>query len=1199
MEIDVTPEVVKDKVDITQENVPEDNVNFNNISSSTTSDKESGRHNKKVIKHALRQQAKRRRKNTTIASGNTVSVPRIIVKPLPPQPVEDVNPISSIKTPTMKEVLASIPGFSIKPRKRSNKKLSTAAQLEQTKEGCIDLETPDSILVNTTLRALLNKYTFAALPPLYQHKLVQLLPSVDRQILTNATDAVRLTSSSLNNEFFARACLEWQERLSEGEFTPENQQKLKTEADKERSRLDPWKLKHFEPIWGDRTNSETEMISRPPIRTTIKLRPSTSLSKPKPPLPSPMKRLRTVGAMTRSCTNFKIEETVESKPTQIPDLLPIRQPKVPKTEIPIQTSSAEAKPEQMLDTQNNLSSLPEISIINVSDSIINTNSETIITSGYGKEKRRRSLSSEGRSPKRKTPSPTHSQDLEIFAIQPEPPPHLLPEPENSPQMSEDIPIDQEDDTAKSENETNLISMEDDDDSEDRCYSRESEEDSQTSEVATPSEDMKNDVDDVIDTELDAEVESSLLPAVATLPSISETNSSSASSPWHQQETECENTKNDIEQIGDDLPHSKESNTVKFPEVLPNTLIIQQESISLPKEVEDYSAKVVDESELVLSQLTENNFHQEDVCTDDNEDRFIDAENYVLESGQISATEKVEEKIAPVEDIQAALFSEVNTVEDCWDVVDSSTEKLLEVPLHALDSVPVGLVGTVNTTEHVEVIPMQEELEVRLEEGTFPVPTDWPYGVKMDSDMVAAALGVNTETPAPVSDNSSQNQYIEYQGNQVKLELEVTLTPEIVSPDSLVTSTVRGSGNGSSSTVTPSISKGVTTVIPPTTIVCLPSVVSTASITNQGVLSVPHITPNVPLPRAGMVQSSSALPYLALSTSQPIRAVSTHTKVKPKSTQSGSNRNRSSNKPPPGAVNLERSYQICQAVIQNSPNRDQLRCQLKPPPSLLAANINAKKVENNRTQYGNVSSSRGNKTFTPPLPASGTYNMVTSNNGVKMKTRPAPYQQQARQPSPPVVVRHVFTSGQGIPVTMAVLPQAQALSPEVVDAQNQMGHVGQYILVQRAGVGDPHIPRSSSAPPAQQQIGAINTGGMVSIGGGGRGRPASVDIEHPAMQPSNDFLVQCPNPGTQAITRRQRVQQGIVYGDVGVGENQLQNYTIIGDNLMVDHPAALLKPKKADACPCNLKAMVMCSKCGAFCHDDCISPNKLCSTCFIR
>lgn len=368
---------------------------------------------------------------------------------------------------------------------------------------------------------------------------------------------------------------------------------------------------------------------------------------------------------------------------------------------------------------------------------------------------------------------------------------------------------------------------------------------------------------------------------------------------------------------------------------------------------------------------------------------------------------------------------------CWDMV-SSTDKLLEVPLHALDSVPVGMVGTESATEHVEVIPMQEELEVRLEEGTFPVPNDWPYGVKMDSDMVAAALGT-TESGSEQS-STQQQQYPEFSGNQVKLELEVTLTPEIVSSDSLVTSTVGGTtSSGSNSTVTPAVSKTVTTVIPPTTIVCLPpSVVSTAML-NQNNQASPA---TAVVPRPGMVQSSSALPYLALSTSQPIRAVPTHSKSKSKTSQTNSNRNRSNNKPPPGAVNLERSYQICQAVIQNSPNRDQLRCQLKPPPSLLAAaavNNSTKKENNRQTQYGNVTSSRNNnnnKTFTPPLPASGNFQMISGNNGVKtVKARTLPYTQQ-RQPSPPVVVRHVFTSGQGIPVTMAVLPQAQTLSPEV-------------------------------------------------------------------------------------------------------------------------------------------------------------------------
>lgn len=218
----------------------------------------------------------------------------------------------------------------------------------------------------------------------------------------------------------------------------------------------------------------------------------------------------------------------------------------------------------------------------------------------------------------------------------------------------------------------------------------------------------------------------------------------------------------------------------------------------------------------------------------------------------------------------------------------------------------------------------------------------------------------------------------------------------------------------------------------------------------------------------------------------------------------------------------------------------------------------------------------------------------------------------------------------------------------------MSHVGQYILVQRAGVGDPHtIPRSSSAPPSQHQsVSVINTGQpsqLVSVGA--RGRPASADVEHnanvpvsSASAPTNDFVVQCPNPGTQAVTRRpSRIQQAVVYGDVSV-DNQLQNYTIIGggsgggDNVLVDHhPGAAMQPHQTqtaivqqqqphqhhhqqqqqqksrlvsatgtttaavsnDSCSCSLKAMIVCKKCGAFCHDNCIGPSKLCRTCFIR
>lgn len=290
-----------------------------------------------------RKQSKRRKKS----SNHSRPLPRIIVKPLPPPPPPEnrewtaalsyieSSPTTS-KPSTMREVLASIPGFCLKPRKRSGKKLSTAAQLQQTREGCIDLETPDSILVNTNLRQLLNKHTFSLLPPLYQYKLGQLLPSVDR-----LSPSGRLNSSSLNNEFFARACLEWQESLSGGELTPESQQKMKTEAEKEKSKIDPWKLKHFEPIWGEKLRREKASLGlnteRPSLKTTIKLRPTASITSSstvpkikKSKSSSNSKRMRSVGAVTRSSSKTDdIDEQDTScigmKPcAPLPDLLPLK-----------------------------------------------------------------------------------------------------------------------------------------------------------------------------------------------------------------------------------------------------------------------------------------------------------------------------------------------------------------------------------------------------------------------------------------------------------------------------------------------------------------------------------------------------------------------------------------------------------------------------------------------------------------------------------------------------------------------------------------------------------------------------------------------------------------------------------------------------------------------------------------------------------
>ncbi|GFS13555.1 polycomb protein Asx-like isoform X2 [Elysia marginata] len=151
--------------------------------------------------------------------------------------------------------------LSMKPRKRSTKRSkSVAAQIEQTKDGCIDM-TPDSILCKTNLKVLLNHKTFNQLPAAYQYKLVTLLPQCD-QIPATDKDDLRLSTTAMNNEFFAKACGEWKDRLSEGEFTSDAQLRLKQEEEKEQNKMDAWKAKHFEPVWG-----HTKLMSDVPKAT--------------------------------------------------------------------------------------------------------------------------------------------------------------------------------------------------------------------------------------------------------------------------------------------------------------------------------------------------------------------------------------------------------------------------------------------------------------------------------------------------------------------------------------------------------------------------------------------------------------------------------------------------------------------------------------------------------------------------------------------------------------------------------------------------------------------------------------------------------------------------------------------------------------------------------------------------------------------
>jgi len=51
----------------------------------------------------------------------------------------------------------------------------------------------------------------------------------------------------------------------------------------------------------------------------------------------------------------------------------------------------------------------------------------------------------------------------------------------------------------------------------------------------------------------------------------------------------------------------------------------------------------------------------------------------------------------------------------------------------------------------------------------------------------------------------------------------------------------------------------------------------------------------------------------------------------------------------------------------------------------------------------------------------------------------------------------------------------------------------------------------------------------------------------------------------------------------------------GEQTFLEGPGMEDVPSK---CYCRLKAMIMCKGCGAFCHDDCIGPSKLCVSCLV-
>ncbi|XP_029107902.1 polycomb group protein ASXL1 isoform X2 [Scleropages formosus] len=88
-------------------------------------------------------------------------------------------------------------------------------------------------------------------------------------------------------------------------------------------------------------------------------------------------------------------------------------------------------------------------------------------------------------------------------------------------------------------------------------------------------------------------------------------------------------------------------------------------------------------------------------------------------------------------------------------------------------------------------------------------------------------------------------------------------------------------------------------------------------------------------------------------------------------------------------------------------------------------------------------------------------------------------------------------------------------------------------------------------------------------------------------------------GTFSYTANVSVVDGSGFSrNIADGVLQLRQRAGSGASLSIQAFAESTADEVALKCSCRLKAMIMCQGCGAFCHDDCIGPSKLCVSCLV-
>lgn len=143
---------------------------------------------------------------------------------------------------------------SCKPTKKRGRPSHKRQLVEIRHERKINLQTSDSVITTTNLKSILTPDALRSLPIHCQNQLIRLLPEFDQ--IPRKDGSLRASDTAMNNEYFARFCTQYLEKLSDNKLSEKAVEQAKSDTSRELAKLDPWKLKNYEPIWGRKLNSQ-------------------------------------------------------------------------------------------------------------------------------------------------------------------------------------------------------------------------------------------------------------------------------------------------------------------------------------------------------------------------------------------------------------------------------------------------------------------------------------------------------------------------------------------------------------------------------------------------------------------------------------------------------------------------------------------------------------------------------------------------------------------------------------------------------------------------------------------------------------------------------------------------------------------------------------------------------------------------------